>query len=325
MSYTSNITNVSESPVEITVYASLHGNTRERLTLAAGESRRANRITPETRALEGSGIVKIEKIVLPVPEPSALVAKAFEVDPTVDMTYETLGFAWPSIGTEPMPVDYRQNIRRFVANDKFALLRPQNKAFDVDVDWWNCHRGPHFRMKQSFQGDFIVSTDLEADGGIGEDDWAGILVVSQTNPFRFARVGIAQKTLDGVPTPVFQRVLQGDKELSDPFFSSSEVGVIEEGGPYDWNQITEAKLALSSVITRFRKDHQHRARLTVKRNGPLLYLIGDDFTETEKATLIVDNFIDGPVTVAFSIGRYPSKGSRFQGAVFHNVRGIAES
>lgn len=318
MQRTTLIKNVTASPVEVTIFASVNSSVRRRQMLNPDGELRVNRVTPELRALENTGAITITSVTLDVPVITTGTPEAFICDPTTDMTFVGAGFAWPSIGSEPLPISFNTNIRRFIAQDKFALLAPRAVDQNIDIDWWNCHRGPHYRFEKVHNGDFIMTVDVDADGGISKHDWAGIIAVSQINPFHYARVGIAQKP-DG---PIFDRVFHADKEVSDAFFKADEVGVCDEGGPYDWTVVGAGKMAVTSAISRELYENKQRARLTITRKGPLLYLIGDDFSGAERAVVIMENFLDGPVTIAFAIARYPSLGSKFQGAVFYNAKGI---
>lgn len=325
MATTTNIKNVSGESVEITVFSSMNSNVRKPLSLEPGEMIHVNRVTPEVRALVDGGSLTLEKILVPMPPSTNVTTKAFIADPSTDLSFIHNGYAWPQLGTEPTPMDYRDNVRRFIANDKFAILHPQKKSHDIDIDWRNCHRGPHYLLTQIFESDFIVSVDVEADGCLSEYDWAGMIAISQMNPFRFVRLSIGSRIIDGTPTPVFERVFQADKELSDPFFADSEIGFFDEPeSPLEWTELAAGRVQMTSLIGRFPYNGKQTARLTIRRNGPLLYLVGDDSSDTEQAKVIMQNFLDGPVTIAFAIGRYPSRGSRFAGAVFANLQGAAE-
>lgn len=323
MANTTLIRNISDGPVEVTVYASTQSNVRKAFTLDPNASIQVSRVTPEVRALEGS-VLEIAPVDQTAAEPSREASYVFVTDPSTDLVFSTAGYAWPRIGDEPLNIDYRDNIRRFVANDKFALLAPRERSKNIDIDWRNCHRGPCFMTKGTLDGDLDVSVNVEADGGLSEYDWAGIVISSVSNPFRFARIGLATRIVNGAPVGVFERVFQGDKEVSDAFYSDGEVGTIDEGGPYDWNEVASGKFYLTSLVGRFPKNGRQFGRMTIRRRGSLLYLIGDDDTDTEPAVVSMVNFIDGPVSIAFAIGRYPSKGSKFQGAVFHGLEGMAE-
>lgn len=325
MAITSIITNASGKTVEINVYSSMHSNARKPILLEPGEEYRVNRITPEVRALVDGGTLTLKQITIPVPPSTAVTTKAFVADPSTDLAFVHQGFAWPQLGTEPTSMDFRDNVRRFIANDKFAILEPRKKQDNIDIDWRNCHRGPHYLFRQSFESDFVISVDVEADGGLSEYDWAGMIAVSRMNPFRFARISIGSRVIEGALTPVFERVFQADKELSDPFYTSKEIGFFDESeSPLEWSELSAGRPQMTSLISRFLKDRKQAARLVIRRNGPLLYLIGDDYSNTEQAKVIMQNFLEGPIVIAFAIGRYPSHGSRFAGAVFENLQGAAE-